>query len=251
MMDFPVWTNVQYQVIINQKEWANMKYKKYFCGLIVCSLLAGCISMRPATVSPDTIQNPTVGFNGYVFHIPPGFESSDVLMNYRSGTSVEQIASRIFHQGWNERTRVSEWSHEQFSEAFYFKDKEAKSCFILTVQVFGLSYPAPLFSQMLSAERRYIYNFMDRQTYGERDLQNFQSVLVGGRQAVYAASTAYEKNGILYQSGGSDRNPVAYATCFLLGDRRDVYAIIGCADPKDMNLLERNMHLLMEGLSFP
>jgi hypothetical protein len=104
-----------------------------------------------------------------------------------------------------------------------------------------------MFSHMLPAEKRQIYNAVSQNW----NIEQLQPVTVGKRQALYADGFAFEKDGRLYKTAGEERHPVVYASCYILGDTRDCYAIIGCADPKDAALLKLNMKRMMAGLSFP
>jgi hypothetical protein len=212
-------------------------------------IFSGCATRppQPAVVGPETIQNTTVGFNGYIFRIPPELKFADFLESAPHGTVNEQMLGRVFQSEWRNINRDSEWCKNRFSEAFLFSDPDGKTGFLFAVQLLDIYSPMPPFCHLLSPEKRMIYNEVCR-TW---NIQELQPVMVGERQALCSYGTAFEKDGHIYKTNGPGRLPVAYACCFILGDTRDFYTIIGCAEPKDAGALKLNLQRMMDGLSFP
>jgi len=218
-----------------------------FVALIL--VVSGCATRppQPAVVGPGIIQNPTMGFNGYIFNIPPELETADFLGSSPNGTATEQMIVRLFQGVWRDMNQDSDWGKYRFSEAFSFREPDGKTGFLFTVQLVDFYLPVPPFCHMLSSEKRMIYD----RIIPKFNIGSIQPVTVGGRQALYTHGTVFEKEKRFYKVNGPGRLPVAYAGCFILGDTRDYYTIVGFADPKDAELLKLNIQRMMNGLSFP
>jgi hypothetical protein len=227
------------------------RFNKWVCLFAAIGILAGCgtIPVQPATVNGRVITNPTVGWSGYAFEIPDGFVKKDFLVSSMpEGTETEKMAARLFQRSWNHRKQVGSWEWERFGEAFCFSDAEGKTCFILTVQELALSYPVPMFSMLLPSEKRTIYNGLIRRWHS--DLSDVQPVTIGGRQGLLTFEYGFERSGKRYVSKSGGRRPCIVASCAFMGDARDGYTIVGCADAGNADLLRENMQKIMRGFSF-
>jgi len=213
-------------------------------------LLTGCATpILPAVVEGGIIQNPTIGWSGYVFKIPEGMELVDLLTcPLEEGGEIEKVAVRLMQRSWGERQRSDEWSWERFGEAFSFQGSEEKTFVLLGSHQLSIVAPMPMFGQLLPSEKRRVYNFC---TLWKGSWGKTQAAKMGGHQALYSSGFAYEKNGIVYKNKIAGSRPVFCVSCVVLGNTRDAYELLGVSAPEDASLLRYHMQAMIDGFSFP
>ena len=204
-------------------------------------LFTGCATpMQPAVVHADSIQNPTIGWSGYQFKIPPGLEQIDLsTCSSGAGAETEQMMIYRLQNAWSNREKSGQAGGERFGEIFFFKDPDRKTYFFLSAHVLFFTAPVPPFSHLLSPEKRQVYNTIIR---GWRhNEEHVQPTTVAGHQALHIFEP---------RLGEDNSPPMAVAFCVFLGDTKDVYIIAGYSESKDAPLLKQNMQKMMDGFSF-
>ena len=218
-----------------------MKLKNIMSGLGILLLLAGCVSVsqQRAIVSDGTIQNASLGFSGFAFQIPPGFEVySPAAKNPAEYNELQRMVIRIYDTNKAYHPR----GNEQFYESFLLMSDE--SCFLLiTLKSFASAqlYNSPFDDTPVPQwELLPFYNMTANRSFE----------LGRTRQpAVYSRGSAYEQKGWYYAD--SKRNSILfnYEACKVTGGKRDSYILMGFALPEKARALAVPMQQMMDGMS--
>ncbi len=217
-----------------------MKRKNIVSGLGVLLLMAGCasVSQQRAVVADGTIQNAALGFFGFSFQIPSGFEVySPAAKNPAEYNELQRMAIRIYDTNKAYHPR----GNEQFYESFLLMSDE--SCFLLiTLKSFPSAqlYNSPFDDTSVSQwELMPLYNVT----------ANRSLALGRTRQpAVYSRGSAYEQKGWHYADPKRNSVLFNYEACKVTGGKRDSYILIGFALPEDAKALTAPMQQMMDGM---
>jgi hypothetical protein len=218
-----------------------MKLIKAFSGLIASALLAGCVPVsRHATVADGTIQNASIGFSGFRFEIPDGYELySSEAGNPANSNELQRMAIRIY--------QLNEEYHPRDNELFYesFLLMSDKACFLLiTLKYDNLPRfdDTPFRKQdSLPWQLMPLYNPAETRTLelGENRVE-----------AVYTRGHAYEHKGWYYAGPKRNRMPFNYEACKVADSNRDGCILMGFALPEDSGAIGPQMLRMIEGLKF-
>ena len=217
-----------------------MKLKNILSVLGILLLLAGCVSVsqQRAVVADGTIQNASLGFFGFSFKIPDGFEVyNPAAKNPAEYNELQRMAIRIYDANKAYHPR----GNEQFYESFLLMSDQ--SCFLLiTLKSFASAqlYNSPFDDAAASQwELMPLYNVTAR-----------RSVQLGeNRQpAVYSRGSAYEQKGWHYADPKRNSVLFNYEACKVTGSKRDSYILMGFALPEDTKTLTAPMRQMMDGL---
>jgi len=218
-----------------------MKPKMLIYSLLVV-LLAGCaaVSQHGATVREGVIQNSSLGFFGFTYEIPDGFElyapSAESPKEY---TEAQQMAIRIYE--------LNNSYHPQGNETFYesfLMLSETTGFLLITVENslvsdFGSSW---LDDEMTSSKQLMpLYNVSDS-----------RRIMLGDSrvEALVAKGRVYENKGWYYSKPKSKRLPVSYEACKVGGVNRDSYILIGFSFPEYEHILSLQMQEAIRGFRF-
>ena len=198
-----------------------MNLKNIVSGLGILLLLAGCasVSQQRAVVADGTIQNTSLGFFGFSFQIPSGFEVySPTAKNPAEYNELQRMVIRIYDANKAYHPR----GNEQFYESFLLMSDQ--SCFLLiTLKSFASTqlYNSPFDDAAASQwELMPLYNVTANRSFE----------LGRTRQpAVYSRSSAYEQKGWHYADPKRNSVLFNYEACKVTGGKRDSYIQIGRA----------------------
>jgi hypothetical protein len=215
-----------------------MTPKILFFSLLVF-LAAGCtmIESPRATVVDGLITNPTLGFFGFSFEIPEGFELYDsAVLDGEEDNAVRQLAIRIYE--------LNKSYHPSGTETFYesFLLLSENTAFLLITVENEDSVPLWADEELVADKRLMpLYNVREssRMRLGE-----------GRLEARIASGRAYERKGWYYSNPKSGRTPFSYEACKVEGVNRDRYILMGFSLPEHEHILSLQMPELMRGFRF-
>jgi len=211
-------------------------------GLICVALVAGCATVRQrrAMVDGRVISNPSLGFFGFSFEIPEGFD----LYNPAVGVpeqygEIQQLAIRIYN--------LNRAYHPRGNETFYdsfLMLSENTGVLLMTLKLGFAPLPET--------------GFLTDETVSQHDLVPLynvsgQKVVELGKNRVEATCTrghAYEHKGWYYARENRKRNLFNYEACKVFGSNRDVYVLLGFCLPGDEETLTLQMQEMMKVLQF-
>lgn len=218
-----------------------MKFKNIVSLLGIILLLAGCtsISYQRATVADGTIQNSSLGFSGFTFEIPDGFEVySPAAKNPADYNDLQNMAIRIYNlnNAWHPR------GNELFYESFLLMSD--KTCFIL-ITLKTDTVPPPYNSPFSSDQIVSQWDLMP--LYNVTARRSFE--LGRSRQpAVITRGSAYEQKGWYYSRPKHNGMLFNYEACKVNGGNRDSYILMGVSLPEDAAALAAPMKQMVDGM---
>jgi hypothetical protein len=219
-----------------------MKLKKIVPILGIVLLLAGCasVSQQRAVVADGVIQNTSLGFSGFTFKIPDGFEVySPSTKNPVDCNELQQMAIRIYAINKAYHPRGSELLYESF---LLLSDN---TCFLLIT--LKSDDPVQLENTPFAEENVPQWELMP--LYNITTKRAFE--LGENRQpAVYTRGSAYEKKGWYYANSKRGGMPFNYEACKVTGGNRDSYILMGFALPGQVDSLTAPMREMVEGMKF-
>ena len=219
-----------------------MKRKNVVFGWVCVVLIAGCTAVGPqrAMVEGRLITNPSLGFFGFSFEIPEGFD----LYNPAVGTpeqygELQQMAIRIYN--------LNRVYHPRGNELFY-------DSFLMLSENTGVL----LMTRKLSHESLSNTGFLIEEDVPQGDLiplynVSGQEALTLGKNSVpasYLRGHAYEHKGWYYSRPRKKRKRFSYEACKVSGDSRDSYVLMGFCLPGDEETLTHQMQEMMQALQF-
>lgn len=219
-----------------------MKLKNIMFGTGILLLMTGCasVSQQRAVVADGIIQNTSLGFFGFSFKIPDGFEVySPAAKNPAEYNELQRMAIRIYDTSKAYHPR----GNEQFYESFLLMSD--KSCFLLitlksaaAAQLYNSPFDDAANSQW---ELMPLYNVTSRRSFE----------LGGTRQpAIYSRGSAYEQKGWYYADPKRNSMLFNYEACKVAGSKRDSYILIGFALSENAKTLTAPMQQMIEDLKF-
>jgi len=218
-----------------------MKLIKAVSGVVAIILLAGCVSIgQRATVGDGTIDNPSLGFFGFQFEIPEGFEIyNPVAKNPSEYSELQQMAIRIYDLNEEIHPRDNEW----FYESFLLMSENA--CFLLIT----LEYDHVAFfdSRIPSEEAGLQRQLMP--LYNVSETRMFELGEIARVEAVWSRGYAYERKGWVYSNVRHNRKLFNYEACKVTGSKRDGYILMGFASPEHAAALAPQMQTMIGGLN--
>jgi hypothetical protein len=218
-----------------------MKPKNILSVLGILLLLAGCVSVsqQRAVIEDGTIQNASLGFFGFSFKIPDGFEVySPTAKNPAEYNELQRMAIRIYDANKAYHPR----GDELFYESFLLMSDE--SCFLLITLKSAAAAPqlynSPFDNSPVSQwELMPLYNVTAK-----------RSVQLGETRqlAVYSRGSAYEQKGWHYADPKRNSVLFNYEACKVTGGKRDSYILMGVALPENAKVLTEPMQQMMDGM---
>ena len=219
-----------------------MKLKNIVLVPGVILLLAACTSISPqrATVANGTIQNSSLGFSGFTFEIPDGFEVySSAAKNPAEYNELQRVAVRIYdlNKTWHPR------DNERFYESFLLISDRV--CFLLIT--LKCDYVEPFGDSPFSD--RFVTHWQLMPLY---NVTATRTVEVGANRlsAVYTCGSAYEQEGWYYADPKRHGVPFSYQACKVTGNKHDSYILMGFALPENAGALTAPMKQMMDGMKF-
>jgi len=212
-------------------------------GILLSSLLlvlAGCTTLdrSVASVSNGKIHNPSLGFFGFSYQIPEGFELYDPAAEEQAErTALQQMAVRIYN--------INESYHPDGNETFYesfLMFSETAAFLLVTVEHdrsmdAGVSWEEPGLQRPLLP----FYNSTgSRRTVLGRDRLHTE----------YTAGHAYEKRGWYYPNPRRGGMEFSYEACRVSGVNRDSYILMGFSLPEHQHILSLQMKEMIAGFQF-
>ena len=211
-------------------------------GLMCVALIAGCASVRQrrAMVDGRVISNPSLGFFGFSFEMPEGFD----LYNPAVGIpdqygELQQLAIRIY--------TLNRAYHPRGNETFYdsfLMFSENTGVLLMTLKVDVVSSPdSDFFAEGFVTQVNLIplYNVSGQEVF-ELGKNRAEAVCTRGH--------AYEQKGWYYAGNGRKRNLFHYEACKVSGSNRDSYVLMGFCLPGDEEVLTLQMQKMMPALQF-
>lgn len=219
-----------------------MTNKIAILSLLGC-LLAGCAALEQgrARVHDGVIENSSLGFSGFTYEIPEGFELVDpAVKDPAECTEIQKLAIQI--------SDVSTSCHPSGNETFYesflmFSDNAA--FLLVTVEYDRLSAEGGPWEENdgIDPQRQLLpfYNISDSR----------RARLSGSRtEAQFTTGQAYEKKGWYYAKPKAGRMPFSYEACKVSGVNRDSYILMGFALPEHEDILSIQMQKMVGGFNF-
>lgn len=205
-------------------------------------LLAGCasVSQKHALVADGTIENPALGFFGFSFQIPDGFEVySPATKNLADCNELQKMAIRIYD--------ANKAYHPRGDEVFYesFLLMSDNTCFLLVT--LKTAAAAPLYDSPFSDETVTqwellpLYNPAAKRPFTLGDARH---------PAVYTRGYAHEQKGWYYADPKRNSRQFSYEACKATGSKHDSYILMGFALPEQAKMLTVPMQQMIEGMKF-
>lgn len=212
-------------------------------SILAVLLLAGCSSVssqRGATVADGTIQNRALGFFGFTFQIPDGFEVySPAAKNPAEYNDLQRMAIRIYD--------LNKAYHPRGNELFYesFLLLSDKTCFLLIT--LKSDTMMRLDNSPFSDDATSTWELMP--LYNPTSTRSFE--LGESRQpAVYTCGSAYEQKGWYYANPKRSGMLFNYEACKIAGGNRDSYILMGFSLPDQAAALKAPMKQMLDGIKF-
>ncbi|HKL20969.1 MAG TPA: hypothetical protein VJ904_04140 [Tichowtungia sp.] len=216
-----------------------MKLNGILLSLLVL-VLSGCAALdrSAASVSNGVIANPSLGFFGFSYKIPDGFELYDPgAEEPAEHTALQQMAIRVYN--------MNEAWHPDGSETFYesfLMFSETAAFLLVTVEHdrsmdTGVSWEEPGLQRPLLP----LYNSTGsrRMTLGRNRIE-----------ARRANGHAYEKKGWYYARPKRGGMEFSYEACRVSGANRDSYILMGFSLPEHKHILSLQMKEMIAGFQF-
>ncbi len=219
-----------------------MKLIKVVLSTIAIMLLAGCVSTgQRATVRDGTIGNPSLGYFGFQFEIPEGFEMYNPAAKDPSAYSeLQQLAIRIYTL--NEEIHPD--GNERFYESFLLISENA--CFLLiTLEYDHVSFSDNRFPSEEAGLQRQLMPL-----YNVSETEMFTLGEISRVDAVWSRGHAYERKGWVYSGPRRNRMLFNYEACKMTGSNRDGYILMGFAYPEHADTLTPQMRKMIGGMKF-
>jgi hypothetical protein len=197
------------------------------------------VSQQRAVIADGTIQNPALGFTGFTFGFPDGFEVySPAAKNPAEYNELQRMAIRIYNADKAYLPRGNELFYESF---LLMSDK---TCFLLitlksdgVVQTADSTFPDE--AVVIQGELMPLYNVTANRLFELGETR---------QPAVYTRGTAYEQKGWYYANPKHNRMLFNYEACKIEGGNRDRYILMGFAQPEDAAALTAPMRQMVEGV---
>lgn len=225
-----------------QKTGDNLMKLIKIVSMLAILLLTGCasVSQQRATVADGTIQNSSLGFFGFTFRIPEGFEVySPAAKNPAEYNELQRMAIRIYDLNKAYHPR----GNELFYESFLLISDQA--CFLLMT----LKYDTMTRIDDSPFSDRVVMNWQLIPFYNVTGSRSYET----GRShqpAVCTRGYAYEKDGWYYADPKRNSFQFSYEACKPAGSNRDSYILIGFALPDNAKALAAPMKQMVEGMEF-
>ncbi len=219
-----------------------MKRKNVVFGLVCIALLAGCATVRQrrAMVDGRVITNPSLGFFGFSFEMPEGFDLYNPAVGVPSQYGeIQQLAIRIYN--------LNRAYHPRGNETFYdsfLMLSENTGVLLMTLKVDLMS---------TSASDFFAEEFVPQVDLIPLYNVSGQEILELGKNRVEAICTrghAYEHKGWYYADERRKRQRFQYEACKVSGSNRDSYVLMGFCLPGDEETLKLQMQEMMPALQF-
>lgn len=206
-------------------------------------LLAGCASLERsrATVTDGKIENPSLGFFGFSYEIPEGFEIyTPETARLNELTDIQQMGIRIYE--------LNETYHPSGNETFYesFLMLSEQTAFLLvTVEHDRLSASGGSWEDPFGAG-------MQHQILPLYNVSESRRMLLGGArlEALFSSGRAYEKNGWYYAKPKRGSLGFYYEECRVAGANRESYILMGFSRPEHQHILSLQMQEMVDGFRF-
>ncbi len=219
-----------------------MKSIKRWIGAALFLLSAGCASFAPpqATVTDGVIENPAIGFFGFRFEIPDGYELYQPDVRPAEAYSpLQQMAIRIYdrYEEWHPR------GDERFYESFLLlADRHAVLLVTMEINRFNLPEDSPFTDSASSA----------LPVLPAYNPSGSRRVPMGGNnmEAVWTRGYAYEQDGWYYAGPNPSRMLFNYQICRADGSRDDRYILMSFALPEYEADLTAVMQRMMDAIRF-
>lgn len=221
---------------------SEMKQRIVILGLVLAVFAAGCssVSQRRAMVDGRVISNPSLGFFGFSFEMPEGFD----LYNPAVGTpeqygEIQQLAIRIYN--------LNRAYHPRGNETFYdsfLMLSENTAVLLMTLKydyMSSLETDFEVEEVTPQADTIPLYNVSAEEVLSLGDTK---------AAAVYTRGYAYEHKGWYYAGNGRRRKLFHYEACKALGNNRDGYVLMGFCLPEHTSELSLQMQEMMPALRF-
>jgi len=219
-----------------------MKQRRVILGLICVALVAGCATVRQrrAMVDGRVISNPSLGFFGFSFEMPEGFD----LYNPAVGVpnqygEIQQLAIRIYN--------LNRAYHPRGNETFYdsfLMLSENTGVLLMTLKVDRMSNPTSDFFEeesVLQGDLIPLYNVSGQEIF-ELGKNRAEAICTRGH--------AYEHKGWYYAEERKKRLRFQYEACKVFGNNRDHYVLLGFCLPGDEAVLRLQMQNMVPTLQF-
>lgn len=212
-------------------------------SLFITVLLAGCASLERgvATVGDGRIENPSLGFFGFSYEIPPEFELYDPdEKNPDECTEIQQMAIRIYD--------VNKTYHPSGNETFYesFLMFSGNVAFLLvTVEHDRLSSAAGPWEDSIETGTQ-------RQLLPLYNISDSRHTTLGSARmdALLSSGRAFEKKGRYYPRPKRGSMEFRYKACNVSGVNRDSYILMGFSLPEHEHILSLQMQEMIDGFRF-
>ena len=211
-------------------------------GLLIV-LLAGCSSLERggATVSDGKIENSSLGFFGFSYEIPAGFELYGLAgKNTDECTELQQMAIRIYD--------VNKTYHPSGNETFYesfLMFSENVAFLLVTVEHDRLSSSGGPWEDSIE-------NGTQRQLLPLYNISDSRRTTLGSARmdALLSSGRAFEKKGWYYPKPKKGSMEFRYKACSISGVNRDSYILMGFSLPEHEHILSLQMQEMIDGFRF-
>lgn len=219
-----------------------MRRKNAIFVLMCIALVAGCASLRQrgAIVEGRVISNPSLGFFGFSFDIPEGFDLYDPAVGGREQLGeLQQLAVRIYDLNRDYHPRGNEIFYDSFLML-----SEKSGVLLMTMKVIDVPFSGTDFfedSPQPQVESIPLYNISAQQT-----------LQIGINRAVATCTRghAYEQKGWYYAKDRRNGIQFQYEACKVSGSNRDRYVLMGFCLPGDEDVLRLQMQSMVQALRF-
>jgi hypothetical protein len=202
-------------------------------------VMAGCAAVKrsSATVDEGVIRNPSLGFFGFSFNIPDGFDLYDPAAAVQEDTpALQQLAIRVYEV--NASYHPSE--NETFYESFLMLSDHTAFLLVTLTHDRLMSSNTEWAGDGIAIQRPLLpmYNAgkPEQVMIGENRLP---SLMFSGR--------AYERKGWYYADPKAGRTGFSYQACRVEGGNRARYVLMGFCLPEHRHILSIQMQDMLHG----
>jgi hypothetical protein len=217
-----------------------MMKKIVWLGLGACLLLTGCTALERsgALIDDGVIRNSSLGFFGFSYKIPDGFELyNPALKNPQALTELQQMAFRIYNM--NETYHPA--GNETFYDSFLIFSENAAFLLVTVEHDRLIETGGPWDESGLQRQLLPLYNAGDvRRTVLGRS--RLETKITSGH--------AYEKKGWYYAKPKRGSMEFSYEACQISGANRDSYILMGFSLPEHKHILSLQMKEMIDGFQF-
>ena len=219
-----------------------MKRRAVILGLMCLAFAAGCTSVRQrrAMVDGRVISNPSLGFFGFSFEMPVGFDLyNPAVGDPKQYGEIQQLAIRVYN--------LNRAYHPRGNETFYdsfLMLSENTGVLLMTLKVDVMPIPDSDFFEEESVPQIDLIPL-----YNASGQEGFEL----GKNRVEATCTrghAYEHKGWYYADERRKRQRFQYEACKVAGSNRDNYVLMGFCLPGNEEVLTLQMQEMMKALQF-